>query len=189
MGRSVVARLAPNVRRVGQHARSRRRPTCGIPIPVINLGTLPRRYVARQRLCLGGTTGLLGQRRAGPALLRGRPSFRTVAAWRRWKATSCHGCWRTSRASPRPSNFAIRSPTAISSWRFDREGYSPKFLFNLGYKREHRIGTSIRKGTDPAVLDVHASSTLKLVRPEDFWVGDRPSGVRARGPKLDLKRP
>ena len=68
-----------------------------------HLTELPRRYVARQRLCLRGTTDYW----VNDAL--GQPFFwssvrSTRGCWRSFAATWCRGYWRRSPASLQPKN-------------------------------------------------------------------------------------
>ena len=149
---------------------------------------LPRRYVARQRLCLRGTTGYwvndaLGQ----PFFVVDRPIDQGLLE--ALESDIVPRLLEDVPGQPTPEQLATDPYRHRFIMVFDREGYSPKFFKQMW--REHRIAClsyhKYPKGDWPepwfqptdVTLPSGEQVSLKLAE-LGSWVGDRPSGLFVR---------
>ena len=159
---------------------------------------LPRRYVARQRLCLRGTTGYwvndaLGQ----PFFVVDRPIDQGLLE--ALESDIVPRLLEDVPGQPTPEQLATDPYRHRFIMVFDREGYSPKFFKQMW--REHRIAClsyhKYPKGDwpepwfQPSDVTLPSGEQVSLKLAElGSWVGDRPErAVRARGPQAHRKRP
>ena len=149
---------------------------------------LPRRYVARQRLCLRGTTGYwvndaLGQ----PFFVVDRPIDQGLLE--ALESDIVPRLLEDIPDQPTPEQLAADPYLHRFVMVFDREGYSPKFFKQMW--REHRIAClsyhKYPKGPWPepwfqptdVTLPSGEQVSLKLAE-LGSWVGDRQSGLFVR---------
>ncbi len=149
---------------------------------------LPRRYVARQRLCLRGTTGYwvndaLGQ----PFFVVDRPIDQGLLE--ALESDIVPRLLQDVPGQPTPEQLAEDPYRHRFVIVFDREGYSPKFFKQMW--REHRIACLTyhkypnapwpEQWFQPTELKLPSGERVSIPLAErGSWVGDRPSGLFVR---------